>query len=73
MFYNIFLIVEESNRDTLYHELNIRRLKLTLIPKVVMTKTCLICPHMFASRVQAQRSLGSRLGPHVVHLETQSE
>ena len=42
-FYNIFIFVE-SDQDTLYHKLNTRRLGLTLIPKVGMTKTYLFPP-----------------------------
>ena len=40
----IFLIFLESNQDTHYRRLNTRRLKLTLIAKVVMTKTILFLP-----------------------------
>ena len=35
----ILFIFMEINQDTLYHKLNIRRLGLTLIPKLMMTKT----------------------------------
>ena len=34
----------ESNQDTLYNKLNIRRLGSTLIPKVVIPKNCLFPP-----------------------------